>query len=319
MGTYAAIDIGTNTVRLLVAEAEASSFRPVYDEQEITRLGEHLLSTRRLSDAPMARTLAVLCRFVERARTLRAEAILAVATSAVREARNGAEFLTRARREVGVEVRVISGEEEAALTILGVLHDLRPAAGILVMDIGGGSTEFALAVRGAPRRLVSTGLGVVKLTERYLASDPPTPQERGALGETVRERIGRVRAELGDLSGVTLVGTAGTVTTLAALDLGLTIYDRAKVTGHIVTRRRVRGLLDWLAGMPLRERLRLAVLEPGRADVIVAGAAIALEALQGLGFDSLVVSDGGLREGILVDFLRRIPPGEILDKAGGVC
>jgi exopolyphosphatase/guanosine-5'-triphosphate,3'-diphosphate pyrophosphatase len=307
MAVYAAIDVGTNTLRLLVAEAVTpDEFAILHEEQEITRLGEGLLPTRLLQDAPRRRSLTVLRRFAATARSFKTEEIASVATSAVREARNGKEFLDETARETGLALRVIDGREEARLTLLGVRHGLRLGLRrVLAIDIGGGSTEFVLARGEVIEGIVSTGLGVVKLTEQYLVSDPPTIGELRGLKEVVGARVDRLRGELPGLEGAQLVGTAGTVTTLAAIDLALVTYDRQKVQGHRLGLARVMELLDRLAPLPLRERRGIPGLESGRADIIVAGAAILAVSMERLGYHELRVSNDGLREGILLDLLRR--------------
>jgi len=306
----AVIDVGTNTVRLLVAEPDGrGGYRPLFAGQEITRLGQGLLPDRELRPEPIRRTIAALRRFREEAEARGAASPLAVGTSALREATNRTAFLSTARDQAGIEVSVISGEEEARLTLLGVRAGLpRAPANLVMMDIGGGSTEFLHADGVRILALVSTGLGVVKLTETYLRTDPPTQAELAAVGEAAVPRLRRVRAEeLRDVTSQTaFVGTAGTVTTLAAIDLRLDPYDPGRVTGHELTRGRVDSLLRELALSPLADRRLIRGLEPARADVIVAGALICLTAMDILGFPHLTVSDGGLREGILIDLIQRL-------------
>ncbi len=318
----AAIDLGTNTVRLLVGEPDgAGGYRPVFAAQEITRLGQGLLPERLLRPEPIRRTLAALHRFRQAAESYDAACIAVAGTSALREAMNREDFLERACREAGLQVRVLTGAEEARLTLLGVRAAVPAVRGrLLMMDIGGGSTEFLLADGSEIRATVSTGLGVVKLTEALLPSDPPRPEELAAVRDVVAERIAAVRTR--DLAGLGLVppwldlafvGTAGTVTTLAAIDLALASYDPNRVTGHRLARDRIEALGWELASLPLVQRRRIPGLEPGRADVIVAGALVCLGAMDGLGLPELMVSDGGLREGILLDLLARTavgaPPG----------
>jgi len=311
---FASIDLGTNTVRLLVGEPDgAGGYRPVFAAQEITRLGQGLLLDRMLQPEPIRRTLAVLHRFRQAAESHAAGRISVVGTSALREAKNREGFVSRARREVGLDVQVISGEEEARLTLLGVLAALQIGRGRLVaMDIGGGSTEFVLADGPDILWTVSTGLGVVKLTEAHLKSDPPLPHELAAVRQVVAARMARLRTlEWPDASwgtpahGVTFAGTAGTLTSLAAIDLALDPYDPGRVNGHRLSRQRVEALYRELAARPLLERRQVRGLEPARADVIVAGALVCLGAMDGLDFPDLTVSDGGLREGILLDLLSR--------------
>lgn len=330
MLTYAAIDVGTNTVRLLVAEAVSQEdFKVLHEEQIITRLGEGLIQSGFLQEGAMARTASAIRRFMEKAKELHALAISAVATSAVREAINGLEFMACVQKEIGLSLRVIDPEEEARLAILGVSHALGfPEGAFLVIDIGGGSTEFAFAQHFMPKVVISTDLGVVKLTESFLKSDPPRAEELNRLAEHVRRRIRKVKIHLppdvGDWmlearspsshpasripSRSDLVGTGGTATTLAAIDLKLQVYDGKKITGHRLSLGRVKELCTQLQAMPLRERRMVPGLEAARADLIVAGAILVIEALEGLGYDHLMVSDGGLREGILLDLLRHQEP-----------
>ncbi len=310
----AAIDLGTNTVRLLVGEAEGTGgYRLLYADQEISRLGEGLRPAGFLRPEPIRRTLATLQRFREAAAAHGATQVCAVGTSALREAWNRGSFLAQAEEVAGVPVRVISGEEEAQLTLLGVRAALPSLAlrPFLLMDIGGGSTEFLLAQGEAIRGTVSTGLGVVKLTEAHIRSDPPSLQELGAVREAATARLSLLRER--DLPGLgggeILVGTAGTVTSLAAIDLGLDPYDPDRVNGHRLSCGRVAELLIGLARIPLQLRRATPGLESARADVIVAGAVVTLAAMETLGYHEIVVSDGGLREGILLDLIRRSSAG----------
>ncbi|MGH7410128.1 MAG: Ppx/GppA family phosphatase, partial [Candidatus Methylomirabilis sp.] len=194
----------------------------------------------------------------------------------------------------------------ARLTLLGVRHGLHLGSQrILTIDIGGGSTEFVVARGEVIEGIVSTSLGVVRLTEQYLVSDPPAVGELRGLKEVVGARIDRLRGELPSPEDAQLVGTAGTVTTLAAIDLGLVTYNREKAHGHRVSLTRVKELLDRLAGLPLQERRLIPGLESGRADVILAGAVIVVASMEQLGYQEVQVSDDGLREGVLLDLLRK--------------
>ncbi len=310
MTRYAAIDVGTNTIRLLVADAEDSrTYRPVFQDQVVTRLGERLQETTLLAAGAVERTIAVLQRFAETAKAMGAKEVVAVATSAAREANNQREFLDRARREAGVELQVASEETEATLTALGVSHALGPAwPDMLIIDIGGGSTEFIALKAGKPAGHISLPIGVVKITEAFLKTDPPTAEEFEAASHSLREAIDQVPASLEMPKGGALVGTAGTPTTLAAIDLALGTYDGARVTGHRLPRGRIQELFAYLCTLPLAERRHVVGLEPARADVILAGALLTREIMQLFGFDELTVSDGGLREGILLHHLARREP-----------
>ncbi len=303
----ATIDLGSNTVRLLVADVDpgARGWRVVETAQRVTRLGEGLTASGRLGHAPAERTTAVVAEYVARARRASAERVVIVATSAVREAANGREFAAALERATGERVTVVSGDQEAALTLAGVLGGLtdggEPGADTLVFDIGGGSTEYILARGREPIAAVSLRLGVVDLAERYPFPGRVDWPRYGAMhAEIARRLAGELPAEiLGSRPG-RLVGTAGTATTLAALDLGLREYDPARVQGHALARGAIEALLARLAALTVAERGALPCLEPGRADLIVCGTAIVLATMELTGYGRMVVSDWGLREGILV-------------------
>lgn len=303
----ATIDLGTNTVRLLVADAEpgARAWRVVDQDQRVTRLGEGMHATGRLADAPAARTASTVLEYVARARASGADRIEIVATSAVREAGNGAAYARRLGRATGARVRVVSGEEEARLTLRGILHGLGHAPGrTLAFDIGGGSTEFILACDGALTAAVSLRLGVVALAERYPFREPVDPADYGVLEDEVARQLAReLPATVAATPVDRLVGSAGTVTTLAALDLGLLAYDAARVQGHVLTRAAIDVQRRRLAALDVGGRAALPCLEPGRADLILPGVAIVAATMRRLGCERLVVSDWGLREGILADIL----------------
>ncbi len=305
MSRYAAIDVGTNTIRVLVAESEdPTTYHPIYEAQVITRLGERLEETGLLSPVAVERTLEVLERYVQTAKDLGAHEIVAVATSAAREAKNRAELLDGALRKAGLDLRVISGEEEAKLTTVGVSHALgSDHPNMLIVDIGGGSTEFTACEQGKITSYASLPMGVVRLTETHFKSDPPSVDEREAAAASIRARLLQLPPSLHHPPGATLVGTAGTPTTLASIDLGLEKYDGARVTGHRLSRDRLHELLNYLCSLPLAERRQLVGLEPARADVIISGTVLMQEITTLFDFDHLTVSDGGLREGLLLHHL----------------
>jgi len=296
------IDLGSNTVRLLVADVEGPGrWRVVAEDQTVTRLGEGLAATGALGEAPMARTLAVVSDYAARGAALGAMELRIVATSAVREAANGSLFAAAVERATGRRVQVVSGEDEARLVLLGVRHGVGPLAGpVVVFDIGGGSTEYILAEGERVRATVSLRFGVVPLAERYPF---PKPVDLPRYQQLVREVATQLERELpGEILRARpahLVGTAGTVTTLAALDLGLERYDAGRVQGHRLSRAAIARLSERLGALTVAERAALPCLEPGRADLIVPGVAIVVATLECLGVDALTVSDSGLREGIL--------------------
>lgn len=302
----ATIDLGTNTVRLLIAEAvPGGRWTPLDQDQTVTRVGEGLAAGGRLGRRPMDRTAAVVVDYVQRARRAGADTIRIVATSAVRDAANGREFVAELGALTGVPVEVVSGEEEARLTVRGILAGLVSAPDPLVaFDVGGGSTEFILARAGRLVRAVSLPIGVVALAERY-----PFPgavdwlRYHAMEGEILGALTARLPSDIAGAGVAALVGTAGTVTTLAALDLGLRTYDAGRVQGHRLSRATVEALGQRLGALTLAERAALPCLEPGRADLIMAGVAVVAAALAATGADAVLVSDWGLREGIMADTL----------------
>jgi exopolyphosphatase/guanosine-5'-triphosphate,3'-diphosphate pyrophosphatase len=299
-----AIDVGSNTVRLLVADViGGATWRIADQDQTITRLGENLARTGGLGEAPVARTLAAVRRYVERSARLGASDIRIVATSAVREASNGSAFAAMVERATGRRVDVVSGEVEARLTLLGVRHGLGRLSGpMLTFDIGGGSTEYVLSEGETVRSMISLRLGVVPLAERFPFPGMVSRPLYRELYDEVRRRLERELPEAIRTAKIAhLVGTAGTVTALAALDLGLVRYDPDRVQGHVLSRAAVEGLLDRLCGLTVGERATLPCLEPGRADLIIPGTAIVMATLDQIGTGELRVSEYGLREGVLVD------------------
>jgi exopolyphosphatase / guanosine-5'-triphosphate,3'-diphosphate pyrophosphatase len=275
----AAIDLGTNSTRLLVADVANGRVGEVGRGLRITRLGEGVDERRRLLPTSIARVRDALADFRSKLEQLAAERTLAVATSAVRDAENGEEFLGEVERSYGFSTRLLTGDEEAQLTYRGVTAGRPLEAGTLVVDIGGGSTELILAGRHT-----SLDIGCVRMTERF-------GEDADAVGAYVRS----VAPELGVRAAV---GVAGTVTSLAALDLGLVDYDPQRVHGHVLTAPALDEQLARLAALPLEERRRLPGLEPERAPVIVAGAAILRELLCLYGLDRIEASEHDLLHGV---------------------
>ncbi len=299
---YAVLDLGSNSVRLLIGEVIRGRIAPKLYERAVTRISAGMASTGMLGEGPMHRTLEVLRGF---RRIIEAEGATlsdAAGTSALREAGNSAEFLERARAETGIAIRVISGEEEARLTALGVVSSLEPMPSAMIADIGGGSTEMAL-MRG--RELIasiSEPVGAVGLIERHIKSDPPARAELDSLRAECEAAATRFRAALGAPEpGMRLVGTAGTMSTIAAMDLGLGRYERDRVHGHTVALGRIREMFGRTTAMPLRERLLIKGLEPGRTDLIMAGLTLTICLMETFGFKDLLISDSGLLEGLLTN------------------
>jgi exopolyphosphatase/guanosine-5'-triphosphate,3'-diphosphate pyrophosphatase len=279
----AAIDQGTNTTRLLVADVDDGGLRELVRRTEITRLGEGVDERHRLLPLPVARVRNVLTDYRREAERLGAERTLLVATSAVRDAENGEAFLGEVEWSYGFATKLLTGDEEAALMLRGV-GEIEP--GTLVLDIGGGSTELVTL-----DSRTSLDIGAVRLTERYLHSDPPTRDELAACAQYVRTVLPPV-----DVTSA--VGVAGTITSLAALDLGLDEYDRERVHGHELSLAGIERQLGRLAALPLAQRREVPALEPERAPVIVAGAVIAREVLAAYGLDAYRVSEHDILDGI---------------------
>lgn len=299
------IDIGTNSVLLLVADAdERGRLSPVVDRSTITRLGQGVDRTRTLHPEAVDRTLACLEQYARQMRELGVEAVDAVCTSAARDAGGAEEFVAEAAALLGARPRVIAGKEEARLTFVGALAGLSVQGPVLVCDIGGGSTELVTGVvgpNGGTQIEASTSLdiGAVRLTERHIQTDPPSASELRALAHATDTAL-RAFA-LGGSDGRTCVGIAGTITTLAAVDLGLEPYDGARVHGHRLGRVQLEALIEKLAAMPLQERRSVWGLEPKRADVIVAGAIVARRVLAAAGAEHWIVSDRGVRWGLAIE------------------
>lgn len=285
----------------------AGQWHPLHQTHAITRLGEGVGATGRLGEAAMARTIAAVAEFCGKAETLGAREILIVGTSAVRRARNRQTFVEDVQRATGHVVRVVAGEEEARLALVGTLHGLAaPSGSLLLFDIGGGSTEFILAREGRLAAAVSLGLGVVALAERHTTAGPVNWARYKEMEGEIHSRLATGLADFGrGARPDRLVGTAGTVTTLAALDQDLPAYDPERVQGYVLRRERIERLLQRLGALSVPARAELPCLPPGRADVIIPGIAICLAAMDHFGFQSVSVSEFGLREGILIEHLSR--------------
>jgi exopolyphosphatase/guanosine-5'-triphosphate,3'-diphosphate pyrophosphatase len=303
-GRVAVIDVGTNTVLLTVAERSGPTFRAVAERAEITRLGRGVDRTGLLDPVAIADTVAVLARYADLARSLGAARIVAVATSAARDARNGAAFFAASRAAAGLVPEVIPGGEEARLVHLSAWGDFGAAgARLAVLDVGGGSSEVTWGSGPVPDGRRSFQMGAVRLTERVAPSDPPTAADLRRMEDSARAALGEVAAirASGALDGARLVAVAGTVTTLAAVAQELPVYDALRVHGSTLSRDDLASLLGRLSALPVAGRARLPGMEPKRADVIVAGAVLVAAAMDLGGFGELTVSDRGVRWGLLHD------------------
>ena len=282
MTRVAAVDLGTNSTRLLVADVEDDRVDEVARNLRITRLGEGVDSRRRLLPLPIARVRNCLSDYRRQLEGLGADRTLCIATSAVRDAENGEAFLGEIEWSYGFSTRLLSGDEEALLTFRGVTAGRPLAERTLVVDIGGGSTELIVGA-GEVESHVSLDIGCVRLTERF--------------GDDLEASAAHVRALLPELDVSRAIGVAGTVTSLAALDLGLVEYDPDVVDGHELTARAVEAQLERLAALSPAERRRVPGLDPERGPVIVAGAVILREVLRRCGLSRLEASEHDLLHG----------------------
>lgn len=311
MNAVAAIDIGTNSTNLLVVDASGAEIERVV---AITRLGEGVHHTRRLGADAMERTLAQLAAHRDVLDRQGVTRVRAVATSATRDASNGTEFLDRAESVLGVRPELLSGEDEGRLAFLGATAGLaaveaRPP--FLVVDIGGGSTELMLG-RDSVERVVSIDIGAVRLTELELHADPPRPEEltnaigrvQDLLDDAVRTMFDDdVARGFAELEAATLVGIAGTITTVAAVEIGLPRYDPAVVHGFRLTRPAAEDVFRTLATETLADRVHNPGLPAARADVIVGGCCVLVGIMRRLQSEALVVSDHNLLHGVCAELL----------------
>ena len=302
MTIIASIDIGSNTARLLILESTGDQkFNLLVSKRNITRLGEGIDAQGKLTEHRMQTTLKVLSRFRQICLENGDPPLFAVATSAVREASNGQEFVRRAKKETGIDIKIIPWEEEARLTLEGVYwkipHENRK---VLTLDIGGGSTEFILSEGKNIKGFCSTSLGVVRLTEKFITQHPVDEKEYYRLQNHLQYELQIVKNKLSAFLPGLLIGTAGTVTTLAALKENIYPYDPEKIHGSTFSRPEAESILDDLKGKSLSQRLLLKPIEPGREDLIIAGTTIVLETMRAFGCEILTVSEYSLREGLIL-------------------
>ncbi len=302
MANIASIDIGSNTARLLIIEPKGDhKFNLLVSERSITRLGEGIEAQGKLTEHRIQTTLKVLSIFRQICLENGDPTIFAVATSAVREASNGQEFVRRAKKETGIDIKIITWEDEAKLTLEGVYwkipHENRR---VITFDIGGGSTEFILSEGENIKDFCSTPLGVVKLTEKFITQHPVDEREYHSLQNHLQYELQTVKKKLSAFLPELLIGTAGTVTTLAALKENIYPYDPEKIHGSTFSRPEAEAILDDLKGKSLSQRLLLKPIETGREDLIIAGTAIVLETMRAFGCEILKVSEYSLQEGLIL-------------------
>ncbi len=297
---FATIDVGSNSVLLHVADRqEDGTFVTVHDELAITRLGEGLHDTGKISTAAADRSAAALARFEVIVDELGVEETAAVGTMCLRTARNAKAFIRRVADDCGLKIEVISGEEEARLSYLAATSTLDDNPGrVAVFDVGGGSTEFIFGDRDGIDRRFSLDVGIIRLTEDFLRSDPVTPAELSAMREALKRELAPIPR---DRSVETVVGAGGTLTTMAAVLREMTTYDPTHIQGAVLSAEEVERQIALYRALPIVDRRDLPGLHPQRADVILAGAAIVSAVLSALGASEVLVSDRGVRHGLMAD------------------
>jgi exopolyphosphatase/guanosine-5'-triphosphate,3'-diphosphate pyrophosphatase len=299
----AGIDCGTNSIRLLIADSAGDGLTDVVREMRVVRLGQGVDRTGRLAPDALERTRVALHDYAGAIREHGAQRVRMVATSATRDAANRAEFVAMVHAELGVEPEVITGHEEAALSFTGAVSVLgHPSGPLLVVDIGGGSTEL---VRGSDGELRahSMDVGCVRMTERHLHDDPPTAEQVAATVADLHAAIAAARADVRLDPDVTFIGVAGTVTTIAAIALNLDRYDPDVIHGATITAEQVHEVTDRLLRMTHAERAALPVMHPGRVDVIGGGAIVLRTLVEESGVEKVVASEHDILDGIALSLL----------------
>lgn len=299
----AGIDIGTLTCRLLIADLPTSGpLKELHSERRILRLGEGVDQSKRLKPEAMDRVASCLQEWRQVIDGFHVQARTAVATSAVRDAQNRQEFLDRLKSETNMDVELLTGEEEANRTMLGIRSGLpREITNVLAVDIGGGSTELIYSQQSQPPVVRSIDIGVVRLSERLLHHDPPTKEEIQQARAWIRRDITEALGAMPRRTGVTFVGTAGTITSLAAMAQKLACYEPARIHNYRLTLETIVDLEQKLLSRSKAARVGMPGLEKNREDVIASGAIILRTVMETLGEQACLVSDFGLREGVLLD------------------
>jgi exopolyphosphatase / guanosine-5'-triphosphate,3'-diphosphate pyrophosphatase len=300
------VDIGTNSTRLLVADVDDGRVREVDRRTRITRLGDGVDATGRLGEEPVKRVLATLDEYREAINQHGCDATTGVLTSAVRDAANGAEFTAGVREDYGLDARTIGGDTEARLTFLGATaeRDEDVTEALVVIDIGGGSTELVVGEAGEVSFHVSAQAGVVRHTERHLHTDPPDRTDLEQLRRDVRRILEEAVPAPVRRAPRSAIGVAGTATSCAAIDLRLEPYDAARVEGHRLSRETLEDQLAQLASLPVAARREVTGLHPDRAPTIVAGVAILLEALHLFGLEEVSISEHDILWGAAIERAR---------------
>ncbi len=301
----AAIDIGTNTILLLIADVEADgSISMIRDEQVIARLGKGVDANRQISGETLERARSYLSSYKEMIDAAGVQRVIAAGTSFLRDARNQKEFVEFIRNKLGIEVRILSGEEEANLTYQGSVSEFRTneQQHFAVLDIGGGSTELTLGINEEVHQHTSIDVGSVRITERFLRVSPPSPDSLAEARQFIKNSLSVVPQPH---RPTRFIGVAGTLTTLAAIDLRLKHYDRTTVTGHVLSYETINSIFEELKGKSIDEIRSYPQILAGRSDILLAGVLILLEVLRATRMDSITVSDSGLRFGLALSAQQR--------------
>ncbi len=297
MPTFAAVDIGANSVRLKIATLESHRLRVIHEDREVTRLGRTVFSTGILDPQAIAATVKVLRRFHRATQTFHADQVKVVATSALRDAQNGASFVEWVRSATGWRVEIISGLEEGRLIHLGVLSRSHFAASrLMLFDLGGGSCEVTVSIGGQIRSMLSLPLGAVRLTQEFLPDDPPKKKQLARLEEFIAEEVNRLQGRMRKQDIQMTIATSGTAAALAGIAAGRDMGQGQAVT---VSRSALARITDRLSKLPLEQRKRLPGLGPRRAEIIIAGAFVYRELIDRLGLPGFRYSPLGLRDGLI--------------------
>ena len=300
----AAIDCGTNSIRLLIADIDGNNFREIVRDMEIVRLGQGVDQTGQFHPDAIARTLAAVDKFAAEIAKRGVEKVRFCATSATRDATNRHLFVDGVRERLGIELEVISGDEEAALSFAGAIKDLDPSNGpFLVVDIGGGSTEFVFGT-ATVEAARSVNIGCVRMSERHFASDPATPEQIEAARADIQAAIAQAAAVVPITKAKTLVAVAGTATTVAAAALDLPEYDRYAIHLSRISAQQTHDAATMFATKTREQRISLGYMHPGRVDVIAAGSLVLSEIMKATGATEFVASESDILDGMAFSLAR---------------
>jgi len=303
---YAGIDLGSNTIRLLVGRLENSKLHTIYKDLSITRLGSDFYSTSAISKKSWEKSLKVLNEYSDIIREHNVSALSVCATGVLRLAKNAADFVAAVKSETGLDITIISGEQEARLAALGVTSVVSAKKSV-IFDVGGGSTEFIITKGDDIKFADSVDIGAVTLYESCVESDPPTHADLEKMSRHIKQALSDCKDSL--ISALPddydLIFTAGTATTLAAIKLGMGVYDSDRVNNTLMTSTEARAIYDELISKNKSDRAAIVGLEKGREDIIISGSAIALNVMEMFSKDQMTISDAGLLEGIVINTCRR--------------